>query len=78
MKSSVWSLLVPLVWVGTTLAAKFPVSSIKNDKATPGGIIPNRFIVELSAPLSTRDLESREVGCIQDGDGIDSCSSTAS
>ena len=69
MKYGIWSAaLAPLALASTALAAKFPLSSLKSqDGASPGGVVPNKFIVELSAPLggsSKRDVVSREVSAL--------------
>ncbi|EKM54703.1 uncharacterized protein PHACADRAFT_258717 [Phanerochaete carnosa HHB-10118-sp] len=55
-------MLVTLALVASALAAKIPVSSLQNIRSTPGNVAPNRFIVELSAPLGNtkRDILSRE------------------
>ena len=63
MKSILWSMLATLALVATALASKFPVSSLQRAKSTPGRVVPNKFIVELSAPSGNtkRDVLSREV-----------------
>lgn len=62
MKSFVWSVLAVYALLTTALAAKIPLSSLRNAKSKNGNIVPNRFIVELSTPLghTKRDLSSRE------------------
>ncbi|GJE92713.1 subtilisin-like protease [Phanerochaete sordida] len=61
MKSFAWSVLAAFALLASALAAKVPVSSLRNAK-TPGNVVPNRFIIELSAPLGNtkRDGASRE------------------
>lgn len=55
--------LVPLLLGSSAYAAgKFDKASLKS-ASPPGGVIANKFIVELAAPLNTRrDVVSREVG----------------
>ena len=64
MKSSVWSLLLPVLLASSGLAAKFPTSSLKGGAAAPGNVVPNTFIVEVESTSdipTKRDLVSREV-----------------
>lgn len=66
MKYGIWSTLAPLALASIVLSAKIPLSSLKNGASLPGGIVPNKFIVELSAPLGNtkRDIVSREVSAL--------------
>lgn len=63
MRYEIWSALVPLALASTALAAKVSLASLQRGGSLPGGAVPNRFIVELAAPLgnSKRDVVSREV-----------------